>query len=470
MSDSHSLETPQLSDDDKTFKSKTTVAQYACATVNVAHRRLILEFHPAYFVSIMGCGILSVILHNFPYPAYWLEVCGCIMWGFAVFFFILTFPSFIISMVTVPGNFLKFHRDANTSVYLGCLSMGYTTTFVNFLFGITSKSFIKGIYVLWWISLVLSLYCAIVIFYFGIIAKYRKKYNLLTSETVSATLLLPVVTLTVTASAGALICPDLPSINLQVLTLVICYLLWAWAVALAFIIISIYYGRLFIHKIPATGLVFSSFLPVGVMGQGAFGILLIGRDIYTLVMENHELVLLSPYMSYVNSTAIDVGQSVDSVTASFIVGTCFIYFTALMSLFLNAFGMFSTIIAVMSCLSKIYPFTKNHNPQWTYMTENHTSFFRRRIRGLIRFSRAFWAMTFPLGTMSLANSEIATLHKGLHALRVVGAMYGAALIVIDVGCILGTFYCAIQDVRAEVKVEKQEDSELDLELSGTYVE
>ena len=79
-------------------------------------------------------------------------------------------------------------------------------------------------------------------------------------------------------------------------------------------------------------------------------------------------------------------------------------------------------------------------------------------------------MTFPLGTMSLANSEIATLHKGLHALRVVGAMYGAALIVIDVGCILGTFYCAIQDVRAEVKVEKQEDSELDLELSGTYVE
>ena len=174
MSDSHSLETPQLSDDDKTLKSKTTVAQYACATVNVAHRRLILEFHPAYFVSIMGCGILSVILHNFPYPAYWLEVCGCIMWGFAVFFFILTFPSFIISMVTVPGNFLKFHRDANTSVYLGCLSMGYTTTFVNFLFGITSKSFIIGIYVLWWISLVLSLYCAIVIFYFGIIAKYRK--------------------------------------------------------------------------------------------------------------------------------------------------------------------------------------------------------------------------------------------------------------------------------------------------------
>lgn len=447
----HSYETPQFLAADKTLKSAITAAKYATTVLHTAKRRLILEFHPAYFVTIMGCGILSVILYKFPYPAYWLQVCGCIMWGFSVFFFIVTLVSFIASMVVVPSNFLKFHRDPAVSVYLGCLSMGYTTTFVNFLHAITPKSFIIGVYVFWWISLALSLYCAIVIFYFGIIAKYHKKHNSLSNDMLNATLLLPIVTLTVTASAGALICPDLPSTNLQVVTLVICYLIWAAAVGLAFVIIGIYYWKLCVHKVPSTALVFSSFLPVGVMGQGAFGILLIGKDIFGMVMEHHELLLLSPYMSYVTNSPVQVSESVNSVTAGFVVGTCFIYFTALMSLFLNAFGLFSTVIAIMTCLSKIYPFTKHHDPQLTYFTKEHPSFLRRRMHGLMRFSKAFWAMTFPLGTMSLANSEMADLHNGMHALRVVGAIYGTALILIDIGCIIGTFYCAIQDVLADIQ-------------------
>lgn len=433
------------------------VAKYAHAALRVAHRRLIAEFHPAYFVSIMGCGILSVILHKFPYPAYWLQVCGCIMWGFALFFFWVTFVSFLASMALIPGKFMKFHRDANVSVYLGCLSMGYTTTFVNFLYAITPKSFIVGIYVLWWISVALSLYCGVVIFYFGIIAKYKEQHNDLPAQSLNATLLLPVVTLTVTALAGALICPDLPSTNIKALTLVVCYLLWAWAVGLAFVIVGIYYWRLFIHKIPPTSLVFSSFLPVGVMGQGAFGILLIGKNVWTLVMENHQTLLLSPYMSYVTTTSVNVSQSVNSATAAFVVGTCFIYYTALVSLFLNAFGIFSTIMAVMACFSKIYPFTRNHDPSLTYLTRNHPSFVRRRMHGLMRFTKAFWAMTFPLGTMSLANSQMAELHAGMRALRVVSAMFAAALVVIDVGCIFGTFYSIVQEVRAEASSKERNE-------------
>ena len=397
-------------------------------------KTLVKGFTPVYFVFIMGTGMSSSLLYNFPYPAHWLRVCSYIMFGIASIFWLVTTIFCIISIIKYPKKLYTFHCDPNVAPFMGCYAMGYNTL-VNYIYLLTGESWIIGTYCLWWLAVFFSLYTACIVFYFSLIGKNSLTPRIETHD-LNATLLLPIVTLTVASSSGGLFTEDLPNNTLKMSTMVICYILWSTAISTAFFIIAVYFWRLFVHKIPATDRVFTSFLPIGALGQGAYGVMLFGVNMHKFILENYtKLSVLN--ISYMESnSAIDTdGQ----LLLSIVIGNVILYSCAMISLFLISFGYFCTVIAIASCLSKISPFAQSPNPQFIYKSKSD-HFVKRRFDGAIRFSKTFWAMTFPLGTMSLSNYELHIVFNNMKAFRVVGAMYATLLLCVTIGCLLGFLY------------------------------
>ncbi|ODV61658.1 Ssu1p ASCRUDRAFT_34183 [Ascoidea rubescens DSM 1968] len=349
--------------------------------------KLIESFHPIWFVSPMGTGISSCVLYRFPFESEVLQVCSYIMFSVCLFLFIQNTILFILQMIFYPNKRYPTLFDISRACFLGCYPMGLSSI-VNMTYLLTVNNNSKWswtlVYVLWWISGFLSLATA---WFVTFCIQWKEKiYN----ENLHATLLLPVVSLTVSGASGALITNKLP-IVLQPVNLIICYLLWANAILLAFLIIAVHFWKLYVHKIPKSDLRFSSFLPIGLFGQGAYGIMLLGNNTYNYIKSNNFDYLLNDF-STIN-----------------IVSEIFLYFGLISSLFLISNGICFTILASFTCLSN----------------------------GKCKFSRTWWAMTFPLGTMSLATTEIYRVFEWT-SFRWIGTIYGSALIIITIICLIGS--------------------------------
>lgn len=391
--------------------------------------KLVLNFLPAYFVNVMATGISSSILYNFPFPAYWLKVVGVIMWGVGIFFFISSTFFMVLSCIKYPKNFTKFNTDAKIAPFMGCFAMGYNSL-VNMLYFITGKSFIIGILVLWWISVLFCIYTAFIIFYFTFFVKTKQK-QYFHPENMHATLLLPVVALTVTSSAGQIFAMDLPNFRLQFLVVVVSYVLWANAMAMSFIILTLIFYKYIVHKVPNTTMVFTTFIPIGFLGQGAYSIIKGGENLHQLAAQNPHMFAGLAIAAYTDN--------IDSLASS--IATCLMLVCSLTGLFLISFGYFNTFVAIVTVMSKI--FTKNPNPAHICNVEGG---WRRPFNGFIKFNKGFWAITFPCGTMSISNTLLGELYD-LKTFKVVGAIYGVVTVVITVFCCMGFVYHVMKDVR-----------------------
>jgi tellurite resistance protein TehA-like permease len=96
-------------------------------------------------------------------------------------------------------------------------------------------------------------------------------------ETMTAAWLLPIVSCIVAAASGGVVAPILPDPNHALMTLVTSYVLWGMGVPLAMVILTIYFHRLAIHKLPPSEVIVSVFLPLGPMGQGGYGIMQLAK-------------------------------------------------------------------------------------------------------------------------------------------------------------------------------------------------
>lgn len=355
---------------------------------------IVKQFAPAYFVSVMGTGISSTILYRFPFPAHWLEICSYIMFAACCILFIVNMILLVMQLYYFPQKWRTYHVEASQAVYMGCFSMGFTTI-VNYISFITKGHHMYFVWTFWWISVVSALYTAFPIVYFS----FFSKLNAVDPDSkLNSTLLLPIVALTVSSSSGHLIELDLYKLNETVITMIVSYMLWALSICMASAIITIYIWRLIMHKIPPTQLVFTGFLPVGFLGQSSYSIYLFGNNLNEFIPE--ELVY----------------------------GKIFLCIGGFLGLFILSFGYYMTFIAVVSIFSKIRPFAKCPNC-------NHTNKY-----GLLKHNKGFWAMTFPLGTMSLSNTEVGKGGIGNYPLltfKVMGAVFAVACIGVTIACLLG---------------------------------
>jgi tellurite resistance protein TehA-like permease len=92
----------------------------------------------------------------------------------------------------------------------------------------------------------------------------------------TAAWLLPIVSCIVAAASGSVVASVLPHPNHALLTIVTSYILWGMGIPLALVVLTIYFHRLAIHKLPPSEVIVSVFLPLGPMGQGGYAIMQLG--------------------------------------------------------------------------------------------------------------------------------------------------------------------------------------------------
>ena len=82
--------------------------------------------------------------------------------------------------------------------------------------------------------------------------------------------LIPVVSVVIAASTGALVAGVLPDPEHRLLVLIISYVLWGIGFPLALVIMVLYFLRLTLYEPPIREVIVSIFLPIGPLGLASF--------------------------------------------------------------------------------------------------------------------------------------------------------------------------------------------------------
>ncbi|ODQ77454.1 hypothetical protein BABINDRAFT_163469 [Babjeviella inositovora NRRL Y-12698] len=385
------------------------------------YSKFITNFHPAYFILNMGMGVTANILENdYPILRRFFYDVSLIFFVINVFVFIVLIAAFCIAIARNP--WLRTRRwfiNPSLAGFLGCLSMGFTTI-INYIHAITGTKVIVFVYALWWINVVTSLFTCFVITSFYFVPpldqnRETNKYaNKITPQTLNSPLLLPVVPMMVVASAGNVIWPSLPA-QLQFSTLLVTAMLWSVAMALAFMLMAIYLWKLYVYKFPVKCMVFTGFLPVGVLGQSSYGVLILGRNVFAfMTQESHKYLSIFMMEGLTN-------------TPNAVLYLCWglRYLTVFVSLFLMSLGFFFTFIALFSIAYYIMVSPQNNSiTGWRW----------------IAYHKGFWSMTFPLGTMALSLLENHKTFPHILFFKIAGLMYSLSLLFVVLGCMMGVVY------------------------------
>lgn len=206
----------------------------------------------------------------------------------------------------------------------------------------------------------------------------------------TAAWLLPIVSTIVAAATGGLVAEIIPHPQLALITLLTSYVLWGTGVPLAIVVLVIYFLRLTTHDLPPKAVVVSTFLPLGPLGQGGFGIMQLGKVAMQLFPETHSIPAASHAGEYLYVAGL------------------------LTAIIMWGFGLVWLCFAVATIVrSKRFPF----NMGW-------------------------WGFTFPLGVYSLCTT---TLAKEIPSafFRVLGTAFSVLVVLLWIIVALGTLQRAI---------------------------
>jgi C4-dicarboxylate transporter/malic acid transport protein len=229
----------------------------------------IINFTPSWFSVNMGTGILSILFVTIPYSFYGLTTIATIFYILNIVLFLVFLALTIARYVLYPWVFTRMLKHSSQSLFVGTLPMGLATI-VNATVLIAVPTYgdwaLNLAWALWWLDVALSILSC-----FGIpIVMFHM--HTLSLDKMTAAWLLPVVPTVVAAASGGVMATVL-SPNDAFITLMVSYALWGIGMSLSFLIMAIYLHRLAMHKLPTGEVIVSAFLPLGPLGQGAFGIL-----------------------------------------------------------------------------------------------------------------------------------------------------------------------------------------------------
>lgn len=86
----------------------------------------------------------------------------------------------------------------------------------------------------------------------------------------TALYLIPIVSVVIAATSGGLVAGAIPNRDHQLWTLIICYILWGIGSPLSWIILTLYFLRMTIHKPLKREVIVSLLLPIGPLGLSGF--------------------------------------------------------------------------------------------------------------------------------------------------------------------------------------------------------
>ncbi|KAJ1663966.1 Plasma membrane sulfite pump involved in sulfite metabolism [Coemansia sp. RSA 1813] len=334
---------------------------------------IVRGFSPAWFTTTMGTGITGILLYNFPYRWAPLEYIGMAIALFNLILYVL-FTVLLIWRLVRYRDFYSMLLHPQMSMLLGTIPMGLCTVIISLVIMITpyGAPWVPTLaLVLWCIAVVLSVFSYLVIPFTAI--THQKQ----TLEQANATMLLPVVTPVVAASAGAIVC-SVHDGGAATVILFISYILWAMGVGLSMMITIVYLVRLTVFKLPPKEAIVSVFIPLGPLGQSSYGIQLLGTQALRLFPE------ALPHINYLGEVLYSTG-----------------FFMGLLIWSLAIWWFFHALYSVI--------YTRAH--------------------GQVPFSLGWWALIFPVGTFASSSSALWTV-SGYTVFRVFNAILNSIVLVL----------------------------------------
>ena len=331
---------------------------------------IIKHFTPSWFSVTMGTGILSILLLNFPFQFYGLPTIALVLYMINIIIYLIFTILTIARYILYPHIFQLMMKHSAQSLFIGTIPMGLTTI-TNFTILSISKKKDWGIdlaFGLWIAGLVLTCFSCIVVPYYIIV---HHNHQL---ESMNGTWLLPIVPAVVHASSGGLLANYI-DVQRGLVILIISYIMMGMGLGLALSIIVIYFYRLAVHKLPPKEVIISSFLPLGPMGQGAYGMIQMGSAAQRIFGDR--------YIQGLGNTAYGMG---------FVI-----------ALILWGYGLWYLIIAVFSVSITV--------------------------KQKIPFNMGWWGLTFPLGVYTAATLSIGKVLDSMF-FNVLGAMLVCTLVLI----------------------------------------
>ncbi|KAJ5083638.1 C4-dicarboxylate transporter/malic acid transport protein, partial [Penicillium angulare] len=237
-------------------------------------RYIVRNFTPAWFSVNMGTGITSVLLNQLPYNGKWLYYISIVIFALNVLLFGIFLTISILRYLLYPKIFYAMITHPAQSLFLGTLPMGFATIINMFCFvcvpawGDWAAYFAWGMWIADAVVSFLTCYCVPFVI--------MTRSSTIDLQAMGAAWLLPIVACVVAAATGGIVAEILPNPQYALGTIIVSYIMWGVGVPLALMIIVIYLMRLMLYKLPPKALIVSTFLPLGPLGQGGFGIQKLG--------------------------------------------------------------------------------------------------------------------------------------------------------------------------------------------------
>ncbi|APH57328.1 C4-dicarboxylate transport protein [Granulibacter bethesdensis] len=247
-------------------------------------REIIRQFTPNWFAATMGTGILALTLPQVPGIGPALKPIGEALWFLNIALFMLFTLLYAARWALFGHEARRIFGHNTVSMFIGTIPMGLATI-INGCVAFGMDRFGPGIIpvaeMMWWIDVAMSLACGVAIPY---LMFTRHEHSL---DGMTAVWLLPVVAAEVAGASGGLLAPHLVESVNQFTMLVTSCVLWACSVPVAFSILTLLVLRMALHKLPHDSMAASSWLALGPIGTGAFGMLLIGADAPAILAQHH---------------------------------------------------------------------------------------------------------------------------------------------------------------------------------------
>ncbi|GME23695.1 c4-dicarboxylate transporter malic acid transport protein [Neofusicoccum parvum] len=322
----------------------------------------------------MGTGIVANLLEGMPYNAAWLYWLSIVFFVLNTILFTLAFLTSVVRYTLYPEIWGVMIRDPINSLFLGTIPMGFATLIEMWVavcvpvWGPWATTFA---WVLWMIDTVVA---AAVTLSLSVLLMMQT-HELKSLERFTAAQLLPIAATIVAAGTGARVAEVLPDPQHALGTIMTSYVLWAMGTPMALVVISMYFQRLAVHKMPPREVIVSCFLPLGPLGFGGFGIMYLGkvsRDVFPLT----------------NTLDLTAGS------VAYVLG----FFVALI---MWGFGLVWFFIALVS-IWEARPFP---------------------------FNMGWWGFTFPLGVFATSTIQLG-LEMPSRFFQVLGQVFSVAVILL----------------------------------------
>jgi len=234
----------------------------------------------------MGTGVVSALLHNFPYhnSSDALKIMAIVFLILNLVLFIFVCTCTVLRYILFPEIWWLMLSHPAQSLFIGCFPMGAATLInaslaINQDWGFGGRGFLYTLWGFWWLDSAVSYAVA-----FGMVYTMMVRQDHSISK-MTAVWLLPIVSLIVASSSGGLLANALRehSHTLALLTSAFSFTMVLIGLSLAIMVITVYLLRLIIHGPPDPSLILSAFITLGPLGQGGYSLLVNGQNLSDLL-------------------------------------------------------------------------------------------------------------------------------------------------------------------------------------------